>query len=286
MSIVRKGRVVTYDATRGLVEVVLDNEEYVTFSIAVLHGGRENRYPKSGNVVHVSLEDNYEVKSARYEADPIQLPPQRCPPHHYELRQTTGKETCIHCYEEMPYPFPPEDADAWVKQLHAEFAFNILADSFLCTVAARIFDRFSKAVKQLGPKPQSDVNDQALRLLMALDSWDYQNGNPDSGEFDREKDALRTALARFERNEPATMEKVLYDDLDFGDCCVNVHGQRFVVRNNEMKIGGRLEVIYEDSRPWSYGVSWRGDFVKYLGKGELGEDYIRWPDGSRTMVKR
>lgn len=66
--------------------------------------------------------------------------------HAYELRQTTGKQTCIRCYEEMPWPESHANDPPELQDFYSNFAFQILADSFLCTAAGRIFRRFAAAV--------------------------------------------------------------------------------------------------------------------------------------------
>lgn len=66
--------------------------------------------------------------------------------HAYELRQATGKQTCIRCFQEMPWPESNADDAPELQEFYSNFAFRILADSFLCTAASRIFNRLSQAI--------------------------------------------------------------------------------------------------------------------------------------------
>lgn len=45
----------------------------------------------------------------------------KCPPHRFATRQTTGKETCIDCYEEETYP------DLRETDIHTQTAARIFS---------------------------------------------------------------------------------------------------------------------------------------------------------------
>lgn len=76
-----------------------------------------------------------------------------------------------------------------------------------------------------------------------------------------------------------------YEDLQSNDCCLALHGLRFIVDVNELKDGGGLHVRFEDAKPWTFGQPFIGSRVDYLGRGVLYEnDRIAWPDGSTSSL--
>jgi len=81
-----------------------------------------------------------------------------------------------------------------------------------------------------------------------------------------------------------------YEELTPSDCCMSLHGLRFIVESNELKNDGTLQVVFEDGKRWMYRAAFVGSPVNHLGRGTLvlvedGVSTFQWPDGSETRVK-